>query len=371
MEQHNYTEQTEDLYQNAPFGYLTILVTGEIININNTLLNWLNFKRDEALKTMFFQDLLGVGEKIFFESRVMPLLQMQGEVSEINLELKGKGTLRFPALINFKKIQRKPTDALVYRISVLDITQRKNFEKELIKARKEAEENANRLKRINIDLERFAYIASHDLKAPLNTIESIVALIKDENLVEPDGDRDELFSLITVNTNRMKMMINDLLECSSIEDTSSKFEPVYLNEICLEALGTLDEAVRKNQAIFNIPELPEVAGIKIQLVRLFQNLFSNAIKYRSEADPIVTVSWEKKDTYYTFRIKDNGMGFEQKEENKIFGFMERLNTSKAISGTGIGLSSCKRIVEVHGGTIGVTSAPGKGSTFYFTLPIKR
>ena len=166
-------------------------------------------------------------------------------------------------------------------------------------------------------------------------------------------------------------MINDLLECSSIEDTSSKFEPVYLNEICLEALGTLDEAVRKNQAIFNIPELPEVAGIKIQLVRLFQNLFSNAIKYRSEADPIVTVSWEKKDTYYTFRIKDNGMGFEQKEENKIFGFMERLNTSKAISGTGIGLSSCKRIVEVHGGTIGVTSAPGKGSTFYFTLPIKR
>lgn len=161
----------------------------------------------------------------------------------------------------------------------------------------------------------------------------------------------------------MKMMINDLLEYSHINEKSTGFEPVPLNDICSHALEMLDDEVQKNEAVFNIPELPVVFGVKIQLVRLFQNLFSNAVKYRSEAAPVVTVSWEKTGNFFTIRVKDNGIGFEQAFERKIFGFMERLHAPDSIAGTGIGLSACKRIVEKHGGQIGVESAPGKEAHF--------
>lgn len=344
-----YIEHTEDLYQNAPFGYLSILINGEIINVNNTLLKLLDFERDEIVRQKFFPDLLGIGGKIYFESHLMPLLQMQGEVSEINLELRGKGTIQIPVLINMKRIQRNSGDKPVYWISVLDITQRQHFEKELIKAKKEAEENSKRLKQLNEELERFAYIASHDLQAPLNTISGIVDLIERKNLMVPGAYSEKLFSLIISNTRRMKMMIYDLLEYSKIDEKPTEFEPVPLNEICRQALELLDEEIQKNQAIYHIPELPMVVGVKIQLVRLFQNLFSNAIKYRSEGSPVVTVSWEKTETFYTIRVKDNGIGFKQEYEHKIFGFMERLHSNDTIPGTGIGLSSCKRIVEKMAG----------------------
>jgi light-regulated signal transduction histidine kinase (bacteriophytochrome) len=345
-----------------------MLIKGEIINVNNTLLKWLDFERDEIVGQKFFPDLLGIGGKIYFESHLMPLLQMQGEVSEINLELIGKGTIQIPVLMNMKRVQRNSGDEPVYWISVLDITQRKHFERELIKAKKEAEETSLRLKQLNEELERFAYIASHDLQAPLTTISGIVDLIESKNLMVPGALSEKLFSMITSNTKRMKMMINDLLEYSKLDDNSTGFEPVPLNEICRQALELMDAEIQQCQAVYHIPELPTVLGVKIQLVRLFQNLFSNALKYRSKAIPEVTVSWEKTENFYIIRVKDNGMGFEQEYEHKIFGFMERLHTNDAIPGTGIGLSSCKRIVEKHGGQIGVESSPGKGTTFYFTLP---
>ncbi len=109
-------------------------------------------------------------------------------------------------------------------------------------------------------------------------------------------------------------------------------------------------------------------GDKIQLVRLFQNLFGNAIKYRSDLNPQIKVEFEDKKDEILVMVKDNGIGFEQQFVNQIFGFMKRLHSHDKIPGTGIGLSACKRIVEIHGGTIGAKSEPGKGSTFYFTLP---
>jgi len=362
-----YTEHSEDLYQNAPCGYLSMLADGEIVNINNTLLSWLNFSREEVVFKKKFQDLLGIGGKIYLETHIVPLLQMHGEVREINMELKGCDKITVPVLINGTKVQVNPDEA-VYRLSITDITQRRLYEKELLKARKEAEETNKRLIEINEELEHFAYTASHDLQAPLNNITAIVSLIENKKLFSNGEESSELFSIISNNTRRMRMMISDLLEYSKIDGINAETAPISLTEVCHMAIEMLNEEVKSTGAIFSIPELPVIQGRKMQFIRLFQNFFSNAIKYRSEVAPLVEVSYENGREFCTFFIKDNGIGFDQKYDRKIFQFMERLHSHDAIAGTGIGLSACKRIVEKHGGRIGVTSSPGEGSTFYFTLP---
>ena len=343
---------------------------GRILNLNDTLLRWLDFKREEVLEVKFFQDFLSIGGKIYFETHLMPLLQMQGEFSEIKTNIKGKGSKIIPALIYGKRVKRTIDEQVIFRVSILDITQRHLFEMELVKAQKQAELTNLRLREINEELEHFAYNASHDLQAPLNTITSLISLI--ENKYMSGGDRGkELLALIINNTHRMKMMISDLLDYSKIDTISSKYQPVSLNEACRQALEMLDVEVKKHRAEIIVEELPVVSGVQIQLVRLFQNLFSNALKYRSDAKPLITISWEKSSDFHTISIRDNGIGFDQKYASRIFLFMERLHSHDAIAGTGIGLSACKRIVEKHGGLIHAVSEHGKGSCFYFTFPIDK
>ncbi|WP_373495369.1 ATP-binding protein [Aquiflexum sp.] len=363
-----FLEDAEDLYQNAPFGYMSMREDGLIVNINGTLLDWLGYDRDEIVYQKSFQELLGMGGKIYFETHIMPLLKMQGEVSEINIELKTKESTKLPALINAMRILGRSGYQPVYRFSVLDITQRKLYELELKKAREKAEQTVQRLKQVNQELEQFAYTASHDLQAPLNTISGLMSLLEQNGHFPAGSEGAKYFFLIKSNAQRMKMMIKDLLEYSKIDGKETEFEEVSLNEVCGIALEMIENQVKENNATFIIPELPSIDGDKIQLVRLFQNLFGNAIKYRSEAEPVINVEFEDKGDQITVFVKDNGMGFEQKHAGQVFGFMKRLHTHDRIQGTGIGLSACKRILEIHGGTIGVKSEQGKGSDFYFTLP---
>jgi len=363
-----YTEHSEDLYQNAPCGYLSMESDGQIVNINNTLLTWLQLNREDVVHHTSFQDLLGMGGKIYFETHLMPLLQMHGEVKEINLELRGKNKVIVPVLINGTKVN-VDSDQVIYRLSILDISHRKMYEKELLNARLKAEETNKRLKQINEELEHFAFTASHDLQAPLNNIASAAYLLELKKLIPKGGEIEELFSSIASNATRMRTMINDLLDYSKLDGVSTDSETFSLEEVCILAIEMLDHEIQKNKAQFSISDLPVIEGSKTQFIRLFLNFFSNAIKYRKiDTVPSIEVSCEKLRGYFTVYIKDNGIGFDQKHDKKIFQFMERLHSHDQIAGTGIGLSACKRIVEKHGGSVGVTSAPGEGSTFYFTLP---
>ncbi|WP_158859215.1 sensor histidine kinase [Lunatibacter salilacus] len=363
-----FLEDAEDLYQNAPFGYMTIREDGFIVNINATLLSWLGYDWNEVVRQKTFQDFLSMGGKIYFETHIMPLLQMHGEVSEINVELKTKGLNKLPTLINAIRIPDRSGFQSFYRFSVLDITQRKQYELELKKARETADQTVKRLNRINQELEQFAYIASHDLQAPLNTITGLMNLLDEKNYFSPGSSGELYFSHIKTNTQRMRLMIKDLLDYSKIDGNKIEFEKVSLNEICDFALEMIEDQVTKSNASFLIPEMPKILGAKIQLVRLFQNLFGNAIKYRSDAAPLIEVDFEENDDKITVFVKDNGMGFEMEYADDVFGFMKRLHSHDSIPGTGIGLAACRRILEIHGGTIGAESELGKGSTFYFTLP---
>jgi PAS domain S-box-containing protein len=276
-----YSENIEDLYQNAPCGYFSMLPGGMIISINNTLLKWLDYKREEVVYEMMLQDLLRAGGKIYFQTHLMPILQIEKEVSEINMELRGRGSIKIPALINAKKEEDSDGQSF-YLFSVLDITQRKLYENELIKARIEAEKKAERLRQVNEELERFANRASHDLQAPLNTLSGIVFLLEKKGLIIENEESEKLLNIIERNTKRMRTMIRDLLEHSKMDSDSADFESVSLNMVCKEVIELLGDEIKNSGADFKISDLPEVKGIKSQLVSLFQNLFSNAIKYRSE-----------------------------------------------------------------------------------------
>lgn len=367
MSNTSHIENIEDIYQNAPCGYLSTNVDGIIVQINNTLLSWLGYERQEIISNKRLDNLLNVGGKIYFQTHFMPLLEMQGFVYEISMELIGKDAAKIPVLINANKVTDQDGEG-IYRFSILDITQRKQYEKELLLARKEAEEKNKKLKQVNEDLERFGNKISHDLQAPMNTLSGILYLFKEQELLKKGKQSEDLVKQIERITNQMRFMIRDLLEYSKSED-KKEFEPVSMNEALNKSIELLHNDIKRSHAKIEASDLPVVNAIESQMTSLCLNLLSNAIKYRSEEDPVISISYKKEGKFYKFSVKDNGLGIRKKDQPRIFGFLERLHDNSEIEGKGIGLFIIKRIVESHNGTIGVTSTPGKGSTFYFTLPI--
>lgn len=353
----------DQLLDNAPCGYIQIDVNGTILRINNTLLRWLGYELEEDFGIGAIEELFSMGGKIYFQTHLLPLLQMQEEVSEINLTMAGKNAVRFPVLINAKKDAHKQDNKQTYSVFVLDITQRKKYEIELLKERKNAQEALEKLKQINIDLEQFAYIASHDLQSPLRTISGMIGLLEKKKIIEPGSEGEKLFSLIKSNSNQMSLLVRDLLEYSSVDDNQSGYTSVSLEEVCREAIDLLREDVEKNEVVFDISEMPVIRGSKSQLIRLFKNLFENCIKYRSKAAPVIVVTQNTTSEIYNILVRDNGIGFEKKYALEIFSFMKRLPNTGDISGKGIGLSACKRIMINHGGSISADSEPGEGSVF--------
>lgn len=365
QEAHN----TGDIYQNALCGLLSINSHGAITQVNKTLLSWLGYQKNQVVDKLSFRDLLGVGAKIYFETHVMPLLKMQGGVTEVQVEMRGARGKKIPVLLSAIGVDGGNPDSSHYHFTIVDITQRKLYESELLKARKEAESKTEQLREINKDLERFAHTASHDLQAPLRTIVGMLSLIKKKRLVTEESKK--YFDLMDENARRMRKMVLDLLEYSRIDKETEKLETIDLNKAYSQAIEGLGANIEESGAEFKVGELPEVMGSEIQLIRLFQNLFSNALKYKSERKPVIEVEAKLEGDFYAISITDNGLGFEPENAERIFEFMERLHPNEKIEGTGIGLSSCKRIVRNHGGEISASSTPGEGSTFIFTLPVSK
>lgn len=222
----------------------------------------------------------------------------------------------------------------------------------------------------NLQLENFAYIASHDLREPILTIKSYTELLegKYKNYLDARG---QLFLTYIVNaTENMSNLIQDLLTYSKVQSSDKDDKkPVNLNEVVKYILNALDNNIREKGATITIDPLPEVIrGNYIQLQQLFQNLISNGIKFQAEGNPPrVQVLCEEKETHYHFQVRDNGIGIPEKFHDKIFLLFKRLNSKSEFPGTGMGLAICKSIVELHDGKIWVESEPEKGSTFHFTL----
>ncbi len=222
----------------------------------------------------------------------------------------------------------------------------------------------------NRDLEQFAYVASHDLQEPLRMVANYVQLLEKRYGDRLDQDARDFIAFAADGAVRMQQMIDSLLNYSRLNTQQKPFEPVDLNAVFQRVLRDLERRILETGATVTARPLPAVYGDKLQLGLLFQNLISNAIKFRGEAPPDVRITARASSSYWKITVADNGIGIEPAYQERIFKIFQRLHSRSDYPGTGIGLSVCRRIIERHGGTIGVQSVYGKGSSFWFTLPKK-
>jgi signal transduction histidine kinase len=224
------------------------------------------------------------------------------------------------------------------------------------------------LARSNKDLEQFAYVASHDLQEPLRAVSGFVSLLERQLHDSLNAKTKEYMDFTVDGVTRMQSLINGLLEYSRIDTRGKPPERTDSSKSLADAILSLQASIEESGAKITHDNLPTVDIDPVQLSQLFQNLISNAIKFRSDAPLEIHISAEPQDNAWRFAVRDNGIGIEPQYAERIFMIFQRLHTRKKYAGTGIGLSLCKKIVERHGGKIWAESEPGKGSTFYFTVP---
>ena len=348
------------LFETAKDGILILDAdTGRIVDVNPFLIELLGYTKEDFIEKAiweigFFNDIvanqdkfLELKQKEYVRYEDLPLQTAYGR--QINVEFVSN-----VYLVDTKK---------VIQCNIRDITERKKSEEKLKLILKE-------LQHSNKELEQFAYVASHDLQEPLRMVSSFTQLLEKKYKDKLDIDALEYIKYAVDGANRMQLLINDLLEFSRI---SSRRKPLVLVD-CTSVLGivrkNLLSHIEDSNALISNDDLPIVMADESQLIRLFQNLIDNAIKFHGTEHPRIYVSAIDLGNEWQFSFKDNGVGIEEEFKDRIFVIFQRLHNREEYPGTGIGLAVCKRIVERHGGKIWFDSVKNIGTNFYFTIPKK-
>jgi light-regulated signal transduction histidine kinase (bacteriophytochrome) len=239
--------------------------------------------------------------------------------------------------------------------------------REAEKAKQQTEQANTELEQKNKELEQFAYVASHDLQEPLRTTSSFVELLQLQYKGKLDEKADKYLHFIAQSSDRMKVLIKDLLDYSRIGRTS-ELQNIDCNIILQQMIADIDVAIKETGAEVKIGHLPLINGYPTEIKLLFQNLVINAVKFRKPGlSPLINITACKKNSSWEFICKDNGIGIDKHHQERIFIIFQRLHNRNEYDGSGIGLAHCKKIVELHGGRIWVESI-AEGSAFHFTIP---
>jgi PAS domain S-box-containing protein len=275
-------------------------------------------------------------------------------------------------IIGAAKIARDITDKKlaeeeIYRLN-RHLEQRvRERTRELEKTNAQLGEQTAKLTRTNAELERFAYVSSHDLQEPLRMISGFTHLLAERYEGKLGADADDFIKYAVEGADRMSRLIKDLLKYSLLGVQEMRSAPVNFEELWNRAMMDLKVSIEKSGAVLTHDPLPTIMGDATQLGQVVQNLLANAIKF-TDAVPQIHVWAERKGQEWVFGVRDNGIGIEPQYTARIFEVFQRLHSRNEYPGTGIGLAICKKVVEAHGGRMWIESEYGKGSTFYFTLP---
>jgi len=352
------------LLEAAPDAMVVVNQAGEIVLFNLQAEKQFGYHRDELVG----QKVKNIIPKGFAERLLADgLRSVEDALAQqigTGIELTGrrKDGSEFPIEIMLSPLE-SPEGTLV-TAAIRDITERKRAEQHLVKTVAE-------LNRSNDELQQFAYVASHDLQEPLRMVASYTQLLAERYKGRLDSDADEFIAYAVDGSNRMQVLIQDLLSYSRAGTNGRTLRKISSDNALKEALTNLRATIQESGAVVTYDSLPIITTDGTQLTQVFQNLVGNAIKYRSAEIPKVHVSASKNDgNEWIFSVRDNGMGIDAQYFERIFVLFQRLHGQTEFKGTGIGLTICKKILEQLGGRIWVESQPEKGSTFHFALPEK-
>ena len=333
--------------------------------INNGGLNNLGYTEEE-IKQLSVLDIKPDFTEQSFREMVAPLINKEKEKIVFITTHKRKDGTTYPAESHLQLLTQNNKE--IFLAIVLDITERMQSEAIKKELNENLEKRAAELQASNTELQRFAYVASHDLQEPLRMITSFLQLLN-KKLDDTLDEKSKTYIHYAIDgADRMKKLIHDLLEYSRVGSMELKIDDVDCNEIMKTIHSFYKLALNEANAKLEIKQLPVIKAVKPQILQLFQNMVGNALKYNESKSPEIEVGYIQEPDDYKFYVKDNGIGIDPKYFEKIFIVFQRLHNKNKYSGTGIGLSICKKIVTQHGGKIWVESEEGNGAIFYFTIP---
>ncbi|WP_127128177.1 sensor histidine kinase [Pseudoflavitalea rhizosphaerae] len=323
------------------------------------------------LEKLILRILLSIAITVEFTGLILAIVVSRGISKGIDTILKsanavGKGDFSVKAKVYSKdEIGVLAND---FNAMALELEKLQNEIKEAnADLEKKVENRTMELERKNKELEQFAYVASHDLQEPLKTVSGFVGLLNKQYKGRLDENADKYLEYILNASDRMRTLIKDLLVYSRI-GRAIAFVLADCNILLHEVLADMDNNIKENKAKIHTDTLPVLYTFPTELKLLFQNLISNAIKFRKRGEqPEISITVTRIPGFWKFAVSDNGIGIDQQHRDRIFVIFQRLHNKKDYEGSGIGLAHCKKIVELHGGEIWVESMPGIGSTFYFTI----
>lgn len=379
------------LYHHAPCGYLYTMEDGTLIEVNDTFLAFTGYSREEIIEIKRFEDFLTIGGKIYYETHFAPLLHMQEEVSQINFDFIRKDKTRFPVLINAIMESANEKQHNYIQFIVLDITQRKQYEMELMNAKRKSEElltqlsNVNKqlktniqviteqshqLEKLNATKDKFFSIVAHDLKSPLNSLKSFSNLLidhfdklnKDEILTMSKQLRDSVDNTIKMADNLITWAMVQM------EDYQFNEETIKVKDITSNICDVYKDVALKKGINVNcsVEDSLTIIGDKNQIEFVIRNLVNNAIKFTNK-DGFVSLTAKKlPDGQVQISVSDNGIGISDEYKRELFSISKKqsINGTAGEKGTGLGLMLSYEFIKINGGQIDIESSLGKGTTIH-------
>lgn len=347
--------------EHAPIGMALVAPDGKFLKVNKALCQLIGYSEAEFLQ-LDFQAITHTDDLAKDTGYVQQMLQRHIETYKMEKRYIHKDGHIVWIQLSVSLITDNDNQPLYFISQMQDISERKQAD--IIK-----QDLLRKLTESNTELERFAYVASHDMQEPLRMISNFSQLIAREYHDKLDQDGQQYIDLITSSTRRIQLMVSDLLEYARIGNDTSKFSWIDGNTEIEQALMNLSETIKEHHAVVSHDAMPSFKGNPVQFMRLIQNLLNNALNYLPAGQAAqVHIGVEDQGACWRFSFRDNGIGIQEKFLNQIFEPFKRLHSWHQRQGTGLGLSICKKIVENHGGQIWATSEVGIGSVFYFTIP---
>jgi PAS domain S-box-containing protein len=348
-----------ELFENANDLVFTMDFEGRFTSLNRAVEETTGFSRDELVGSDL--SLIVPPQHVGRVHEMMRRKIATNERTRYEIEIVAKDGRSVPIEVYSRLVYENDKPVAIQGIA-RDISERKLVEEQL-------KNTVSELERSNQELQQFAGVASHDMHAPLRRIVDFAGLVQAKKADSLDMEGREWIGHIVSCARQMQQLIDDLLAHSRVGASSKSPEMIDCEWVVRNVTGNLADAIQESGAELRIGQLPTVMADRVELVRLFQNLIGNAIKYRGTTRPLVEITADRCEDVWQFRVKDNGIGIAEEDHERIFEAFRRLHSDDEYAGTGIGLATCKKVVERLGGRIWVKSTKAQGTEFFFTLPI--